>query len=54
MTRWVSQPIYWSMNVVVVSINTELVEISTLVYRCIELFWLVVEIKTIYFPDLGW
>ena len=53
MTLWVSQPIYRSMNVVVVSINTELVEISTLIYRCIELFLVFVEIKTIYFPDLG-
>ena len=53
MTLWVSQPIYRSMNVVVVNTDTELVEISTLIYRYIGLFWLFVEIKTIYFPDLG-
>ena len=40
------------MNVVVDDTDTELVEISTLIHRYIELFWLFVEIKTIYFPDL--
>ena len=54
MTLRVSQPFLESMNVVVVETDTELVEISTLIHPYIELFWLFVEIKTIYFLDLSY
>ena len=52
LTHRVTQTFLESFDLVVVGNFAELVKSLTLIHHYIELFWLFVEIKTIYFPDV--